>query len=90
MFDPEAPYGLKRDGTPRGKPGPKPGDRPWQAIAANCRSGIERAVNDPEKLARAAAIVRMAIQHGKLTYADLAPVGRHATDTHKAGSPVGS
>ncbi len=41
------------------------------ARAANTRRGCERAVDDPAKLARAAQIVRIALERKRLRLADL-------------------
>lgn len=54
---------------------PNTGPATAAAIAARDR----RAAEDPEKLARAARVVRAALTHGRLTLADLVPEQRGAT-----------
>jgi hypothetical protein len=44
------------------------------ATAARLRNQANRAVDDPAKLARAARIVRAALERQKLTIADLTPL----------------
>lgn len=46
---------------------------PYQAIEINRQRGAERALEDPVKLDRAARLIRLAIERGKMKAADILP-----------------
>lgn len=56
------------------------------ARAASIRANAHRAVDDPAKLARAANIIRAALDRKRITLAELTPMPRH--DDIVATSPL--
>lgn len=52
-------------------PGQRPGYTPVAAIERNQQLAADRAIDDPAKLARAARIIRTALERGRISVEDL-------------------